>query len=455
MASLALAASAAKRRLPILMSVYSRVPSSTSTCYFERRKREIEKEGENLGKMKKIYGPPPEDLEIHLSHGGPRFRPGSVIPAPCISETKCYDESAPQIKSVSQPLAADATDFSPKLNLNANAHPDILIHSYDKDSHPYFRAYSVDEKDGSMSPKYYMYPPSPIKEHGIFLGATCNGLFHFMDDDDSGHFLWNPATQEIKILPKSSVPAPRLVVYRMDSVMWFDHARQDYKLLQLVSTYPVDDQGDYTDPCFWIWWYSLQSNSWKKLPCTNVSFYTPVSACIDGVYYSAARLIDPDGAQAIMAFNLSTETLYMENLPSIAIDGYFLYWILEYKGLLSILVYPCTGYEPTKYELWVRKDEVWTRESVLHVSGVRYPTWFSKNGRLLYFESFKDEVVVFDRATGKSKNLGIHSHSKQLRFYPFAENFVQLNGVSVDEEQGKEEGEEDDYGYMMDGPLMT
>ncbi|KAL6558939.1 hypothetical protein OROMI_019289 [Orobanche minor] len=80
MASLALAASAAKRRLPILMSVYDRVPSSTSTCYFERRKREIEKEGENLGKMKKIYGPPPEDLELHISHGGPRFRPGSVIP---------------------------------------------------------------------------------------------------------------------------------------------------------------------------------------------------------------------------------------------------------------------------------------------------------------------------------------------------------------------------------------
>ncbi|KAL6526207.1 hypothetical protein OROMI_029847 [Orobanche minor] len=94
-------------------------------------------------------------------------------------------------------------------------------------------------------------------------------------DEDSGHLLTNPATLEIKILPKSSVLTPRLVVYQ---IMWFDHARQDYKLLQLVSTYAIDDQGDYTDPCYWIWCYSLQSYSWVQIDSTCKSNLTAINA---------------------------------------------------------------------------------------------------------------------------------------------------------------------------------
>lgn len=46
---------------------------------------------------------------------------------------------------------------------------------------------------------------------------------------------------------------------------------------------------------------------------------------------------------------------------------------------------------------------MWTRESVIHTHAVKKPLWFSPDGKLLYFASCTDELVVFDRAVGKLK----------------------------------------------------
>ncbi|XP_057767685.1 uncharacterized protein LOC130987968 isoform X2 [Salvia miltiorrhiza] len=92
-----LLAASAKRRLPMFMSCYARL--SSSTRYFERR------EGENLGKTRKIYAPH-KDLER------PADRPRGWILEPCISETK-YNE--PQIKVVSQLLNAKTSPREEKL----------------------------------------------------------------------------------------------------------------------------------------------------------------------------------------------------------------------------------------------------------------------------------------------------------------------------------------------------
>ncbi|XP_057776352.1 uncharacterized protein LOC130995211 isoform X2 [Salvia miltiorrhiza] len=319
---------------------------------------------------------------------------------------------------------------------------DICFLSYDKDEYPYFSAYSVDEEDGSISPKYYIYPPSPIKQHGIFRGATCNGVFHFMNDHDQ-HMMWNLTTNECKALPMSFDRRPRLDSPVVASGMWYDHTRENYKLLQFVRNYAIFEEDEADDS---IWLYSLKSNSWKTLP----RMFSPASTCTNDVFYCGASFGE---SECIISFNFSTETLSKIHLP--LLDKTKCYQIMEYKGLLSIVVYSSmfgTNREPSEYELWVMNDGLWSRESVFHVCGVHEPVWFSRNGRFLYFESFRDEVVVFDRATGKSKNLGIHCYSTRLKIYPLAESFVQLNGVSLVEDleelvRVEEEEEDDDYGY--------
>ncbi|VFQ61671.1 unnamed protein product [Cuscuta campestris] len=107
----------------------------------------------------------------------------------------------------------------------------------------------------------------------------------------------------------------------------------------------------------------------------------------------------------------------------------------EYKGLLSALecwdlesnFYP---YVPWKFDLWVMRDGSWTRESVIETRAVKEPLWFSLDGKLLYFTSLTDELVVFDRDTGKLKYLGVNWPNTSITrpmMIPFYESFVQLN----------------------------
>ncbi|KAG6385691.1 hypothetical protein SASPL_154528 [Salvia splendens] len=92
---------------------------------------------------------------------------------------------------------------------------------------------------------------------------------------------------------------------------------------------------------------------------------------------------------------------------------------------------------PFNFQLWVMSDGSWTRESVFHIRRIREPLLFSEDGRLLYLTflgEYKQELVVFDRANGKLKHLGIASHVDDPAMFPFVESFVQLNGISCIEE---------------------
>ncbi|XP_057787742.1 uncharacterized protein LOC131004981 [Salvia miltiorrhiza] len=100
------------------------------------------------------------------------------------------------------------------------------------------------------------------------------------------------------------------------------------------------------------------------------------------------------------------------------------------------------------------KNGSWTMESVFHTCGVSRPLRFSRNGELLYFLSVNDEVLVFDRATGKLNHPGINFCWSIAQLTPFVESFVQLNGISHAETEDLEKEEE---GYIIEateGPLM-
>ncbi|KAG6385688.1 hypothetical protein SASPL_154525 [Salvia splendens] len=92
---------------------------------------------------------------------------------------------------------------------------------------------------------------------------------------------------------------------------------------------------------------------------------------------------------------------------------------------------------PFNFQLWVMSDGSWTRESVFHIRRIREPLLFSEDGKLLYLTflgEYEQELVVFDRASGKLKHLGIASHVDDPAMFPFVESFVQLNGISSIEE---------------------
>ncbi|VFQ77144.1 unnamed protein product [Cuscuta campestris] len=248
----------------------------------------------------------------------------------------------------------------------------------------------------------------------------------------SGHVLWNPTTGEYKILPKLFVEAPPHHTYVCQSFgMWSDHRFEDYKLLNLVHARLEDEKRNFLGSSYHIDLYSLKTNSWKRIPCTEfVGFDGSTCACISGVFYCKAYLKE---SHAILSFDFATETLSSIPAPN---NSWHRYYFLEYKGLLS--AFECWShkkgyppYTPWKYELWVMRDGSWTMESIIRTRGVKEPLWFSPDGKLLYFASWTDELVVVDRDTGKLKYLGVHWSTtytiKHPMMVPLYESFVRFN----------------------------
>ncbi|XP_047978753.1 uncharacterized protein LOC125220642 [Salvia hispanica] len=91
-----------------------------------------------------------------------------------------------------------------------------------------------------------------------------------------------------------------------------------------------------------------------------------------------------------------------------------------------------------KYQFWIMRDGLWTRdEMVFHIPGMERPIWFSQDGMLLYFESLRHELVLFDCATGKLKYLSVNSPMR-------CPKMVEIFGVScLEEDQVKQEDDED------------
>ncbi|KAL1546025.1 hypothetical protein AAHA92_22684 [Salvia divinorum] len=344
---------------------------------------------------------------------------------PCVSEKKFRSSLSPCLQLW-------------EANICTKPKPDIYVYYRDKVLGSHLAAYSLkdDCTINTMSPKYYIYPPSFLVKHYRFTGASWNGLFHY-HYDGVGHALWNPTTSEYKILPKSFVELlPRCTTIRLQSQMWHDHKFDDYKVLHISSVYLEGEEESYgyLDMVFYMELYSLKTNSWKRIPCTEFNYiWGDNNACISDVFYCNA-------SEGILALDFSTESLSSLPYPN-ARDGHWVISLLEYKGLLSALecfrrkddkhVLPI----PYKYHLWVMIDGSWIRESVFYTRGVQDPFCFSHDGKLLYFESLtNNELVVFDRATGELKHLGVNYNSICLKMISVAKSFVQLNGISHVEE---------------------
>lgn len=73
----------------------------------------------------------------------------------------------------------------------------------------------------------------------------------------------------------------------------------------------------------------------------------------------------------------------------------------------------------------------WNREfRIESISGVKRPLGLWKNGEVLFLGSSDHELVLFDRATGELKNLGIHDYPETMQLIPFVESSFPLKGQS-------------------------
>ncbi|XP_026402658.1 F-box/kelch-repeat protein At3g06240-like [Papaver somniferum] len=136
-------------------------------------------------------------------------------------------------------------------------------------------------------------PFKPLVNY-VNLKGSCNGLLCLGYGNDSEEFfcLWNPATKEIKIIPKSPTEYEDVHSEVFDFV--YDWKTDDYKLIILVIF-----EGD-KDRCL-VDVYSLASNSWrvnKPPPPYMFPFRREIGEIVNGALHWLCKT--PDGCSTLV-----------------------------------------------------------------------------------------------------------------------------------------------------------
>ncbi|GER52861.1 F-box family protein [Striga asiatica] len=269
--------------------------------------------------------------------------------------------------------------------------------------------------------------------------GACNGLvlldFYGSYDKDTDtetsrcEALWNPTTNELKILPPSPATLdPRDALIFKSSCMYFgfgfDSASEDYKVIRFVIP-RVNDANMMAEL------YSLATNSWKPVnvppragPCWG-------GIHVNGSYYGKSTS-EPG---FITSFNCATEKfascpIHVPQSEKLN-RPYSNLTLVEFRGSLGAVVdlFTCRTDPLRSLEVWVWDDIKWTWSLVSTFDVPRAMSAWSLVGsdKIIFVESLNRDLMVFDYATGKLENIAGAPQALVPKILPFVESYIPLN----------------------------
>ncbi|XP_059436798.1 F-box/kelch-repeat protein At3g06240-like [Corylus avellana] len=165
-----------------------------------------------------------------------------------------------------------------------------------------------------------------IKKGNIYVVGSCNGLvcLYARSLDEFEVVIWNPATRETKVVPKSNLPRLLPAGYKtiIDSIEFgFDAKTNDYKIINLLTPYDML-ANSFTERIIQSEVYSLSADSWRKgdspLCCSGELYTVGLNTYINGMASWAASNRSWDG---ILSFDMSDEVFLKTPLPDDVLDN--------------------------------------------------------------------------------------------------------------------------------------
>ncbi|XP_045802674.1 F-box/kelch-repeat protein At3g06240-like [Trifolium pratense] len=303
----------------------------------------------------------------------------------------------------------------------------------------------------------------PTKELGknlIIVGSvSINGILCVTSEDvkERKVVLWNPATDELKVVPPSPVESVTRYRYCKPQIHGFgyDYVRDDYKLIRYVrfktkdlvyEDYTIPADTVPTDPVWEI--YSLSSNSWRtlnmempmlKVPATDVEivrFYLDGMChwwtqgeshreCCYNAYLVSFDVINEVFFKTPMPSDLHNEFLdYVVQCQLVTLNGYIA--LIQYYGQSTSFYISLLG------ELGV--EESWTELFYVRLSdscNVNRPIGVGRKGNIYFMKYDYDseldselessylysELVCFDLDTQRIDELGVKAFLCQMAIY--------------------------------------
>ncbi|KAE7995654.1 hypothetical protein FH972_000428 [Carpinus fangiana] len=289
--------------------------------------------------------------------------------------------------------------------------------------------------------------PLPLPPPFLVLGS-CNGLVCLHDNYALRVVLWNPATKETKVVPKSNLPhfvpaGHKLVI---DGIGFgFDAKTNDYKIITLLSLYDPPSRGKMAQSEV----YSLSADSWRKVDTPPFSI-SPFCSSVRGLntYTNGIASLMPygygDNWGNLLSFDMSNEVFLKTPLPDdVLLDelsdlvlNEFSDWakifVLNESIALVVLVWD-KGMTEICYDIWLLL-EVGVKDSWTKLFSIGPFTDFKprllgfwKNDAVL-FEDLDGQMVLYDPSTKEMTNLPIHGGTYSLQLVTYMETLVSVNG---------------------------
>ncbi|XP_059439285.1 F-box/kelch-repeat protein At3g23880-like [Corylus avellana] len=278
----------------------------------------------------------------------------------------------------------------------------------------------------------------PLPPPFIVLGS-CNGLVCLHDDYALRVVLWNPATKETKVVPKSNLPHFISAFHKLgvDGIGFgFDAKTNDYKIINLLTIYESHSRGKMAQSEV----YSLNADSWRKVDPPPFSI-SPVYSSVRGMntYTNGMASLEAygDNRGNLLSFDMSNEVFLKTPKPDDVFLDEFSDWtdifVLNESIALVVLVWD-KGMSEICYDIWLLLEvdvkDSWTKLfSIGPFTDFKQPRplGFWKNDAVL-FENLDGQMVLYDPSTKEMTNLPIHGETYSLQLVTYMETLVSVNG---------------------------
>ncbi|XP_023880217.1 F-box/kelch-repeat protein At3g06240 [Quercus suber] len=257
-------------------------------------------------------------------------------------------------------------------------------------------------------------------QHKLFLHNSINGLVcPDLNVRGLDIVLWNPATNETKVVPKSGISYPQGRALSRDIGFGFDFKTNDYKVVNLLEIYDPDPELYFYDINFFYVAevYCLSTGSWRTVSTSAPGYFIDYSyyrTYTKGMFsWSASIGDDPDFFPGILSFDMSNEIFLTTTLPNGDLEDPNGTWRIFFvlNELVSLVTF---GKDRERLEncfYWSLLEfgvkESWSKLFPIGpLMGIEKPLGFWKN-ESLFLRNNEGQLLLYDPLAQKMTNLQV------------------------------------------------
>ena len=285
-------------------------------------------------------------------------------------------------------------------------------------------------------------PPFQENSNGLCIFGSCvNGII-CLNQVERNVVLWNPTTEEFKVIPLGLVVVPGLDFSMRYYGFGYDQMTDDYKLVRQVhfflDTFDSPEELPSLPEPVWFWQiYSLKSDCWRKLDLEMLDVeIQPVGFAIylNGVCHFWGVVGPFQGTEEVedllVSFDLSNERFHTTLIDRHCCYEFVNRYLVVFNGSIATIsmvsqdkcfVISILGEVGVK-ESWVNLFSIGPLPCVEHPIGVG-------NKGDIFFRKNDDELAWFDLSTQMIKEIGIKG-AGLCQTVTYKESFLFIGGIN-------------------------